>query len=146
MSGGRWLAGVAIAAVLVAVGAGLWVNGSPAEQRERRIDLRRIDDLRGLDLAVQRFHSRESRLPETLDELVARLADAPPEARQDPVDGQAYGYRPLDERRFELCARFAHPGSGRGPGQVPGGTRPWRHPAGRHCFIREIEPRDPPSR
>lgn len=138
MSGGRRLAGVASAAMLAAVGAGLWINGSPAEQRDRRLDERRVADLRGLEVAVGKFHGREGRLPGSLEDLAARLASDAPERLADPVDGQPYEYRPLDARRFELCARFAHPGTGEFYGQVPGGFRPWRHDAGRQCFVREL--------
>ena len=135
MSGGRKLAVAVSVAMVLAVAAGLWINGSPLEHRERRIDLRRVDDLATIDSAVTDFHEREGRLPGSL----ADLADLAPERSRDPVDGQPYEYRRLDERRYELCARFALPGTGMRYPQVETRQLPWRHEAGRHCFVRRLK-------
>ena len=139
MSGGRRLALVASAAMLAAVGAGLWINGSPVEQRERRIDQRRVEHLRLLDSAVGRFHGREGRLPESLAQLRDRLGADAPGTLVDPLDGRPYDYRPLDATRFELCATFSHAGGEEPQAYAARNQGRWRHPAGRHCFVLEVE-------
>jgi hypothetical protein len=133
MIAGRTLAIIATGAMLAAAGAGLWINGSPLEQRERRIDERRVQELAALESAVRTFHDRHGKLPSSLD----ALADLASRNARDPADGQPYVYRVLDERRFELCARFSHPGGGRAH-RWDAGDMSWRHAAGRQCFPREV--------
>lgn len=132
---GRRLAIAASGLVLSAAVAGLWTNGSPWEHRERRIDARRAEDLLAMETAVHAFHRREGRLPASVE----AFADQVSGNTRDPEHGAPYEYRALDDRRFELCARFSLPGTGRRPGQY-GGEGPWRHPAGRHCFERKVAP------
>jgi hypothetical protein len=60
--------------------------------------------------------------------LVAALETELPLA--DPETGQPYGYRVLDDRRFELCGDFARPSGGRLQDAI------WTHGGGRQCFAR----------
>ena len=96
--------GASVAAVVGAVVVGLVALGSPAEERERRIDDRRVADLHGIAAAVDLYRSRHSRLPASLDELAAE-----PGSRigtRDPASSESYGYEALDSVRYELCATF----------------------------------------
>lgn len=93
-----------------------------------------MEDLRTLDAAVQAFHDREGRLPDSLGAFTGQV----PENTRDPVDGEPYEYRRLEGRRYELCARFTHPGPGRRGGLWQGNQASWRHAAGRQCFPREL--------
>lgn len=133
MIAGRTLAIIVTGAMLAAAGAGLWINGSPGEHRERRVDLRRVEALAALESAVRTFHDRHGELPASLD----ALAELAPRRIRDPEDGQPYEYRVLDGRRFELCARFSHPGDGQGHVWSVE-DMDWRHAAGRQCFPREV--------
>lgn len=139
MSAGRALALGASAVMLAAVVAGLWINGSPADHRDRRVDEVRVADLRALEVVVGNYHGREGRLPSTLEQMVQRLADDAPRSLKDPEDGQPYGFRALDANRFELCATFRQASDQAADAVRLGGIRPWQHGAGRHCFIREVE-------
>ena len=126
----------AAAAALVVVGAvvaGLVVLGSPREQRARRIDQRRLDDLRGIAGAVDLHWTREGRLVKSLDEVEAEL---PSSSDRDPETGELYSYELLGTDRYRLCATFgrASPTEGRAPrGDF------WTHAAGRHCFELEAK-------
>jgi hypothetical protein len=123
------------AAVIVAVAAGLWVVGSPGEQRLRRLDDRRVSDLRQIAYAVLgRWNERQSLPAGTAD-----LADGLYLARlpADPVTEAAYEYRVTSEREFELCAVFDRPARQDEAGDF------WYHEAGRHCFAFDATERAP---
>ena len=96
--------GAAGTAVVAAVAFGLVLLGSPAQERERRIDARRVADLHGIAAATDLHWSRHSRLPASLDDLTAA-----PGLRintRDPVSSETYGYQALDSLRYEVCATF----------------------------------------
>ena len=134
LSPGNLVGVLAIAVVAVAVVYGLMRVGPPSIERERRLDERRVEDLREIADAVDLHWTRRGSLPEALDSLPDTVAsDA---SFSDPATGQSYEYRVLTESTFELCAIF--------------GTdwlRPsmdvfWSHPTGRHCFdleVREVQ-------
>ena len=160
--------GSAGAAVVAAVVFGLVLLGSPAEERERRIDDRRAADLHGIAAAVDLYRTRHGRLPASLDDLAAepgfRISTL------DPTSSETYGYRALDDGRYEVCATFGTDSGGptRADGTPPiiqrscqGCHRPgspvatsrvddpvaahielrdlWAHGSGRQCF--QIEAR-----
>lgn len=91
-------------AVVAAVAFGLVLLGSPAQERERRIDARRVADLHGIAAASNRYWSRHSRLPASLDDLTA--APGLRVNTHDPVSSETYGYEALDSLRYEVCATF----------------------------------------
>lgn len=115
-----------LVAVVAAVGAGLFVAGSPVEQRLRRLDDRRVDHLRSLASAADRYFEREERLPGAAAELVDGLFLT--RVPTDPATQQPYEYRVTGPRQFELCATFDRP------------SRPeladdfWAHETGRRCY------------
>ena len=113
------LFGASVTAVIGAVVTGLFIMGSPSEERARRLDNRRVADLHGIAVATDLYWTRHSRLPGSLDDLAAeagvRISIA------DPVTSEIYGYQPLDSIRYELCAHFERDSdedAGGGP-QVP---------------------------
>lgn len=114
-----------VAAVVVAVIAGLLITGSPAEQRLRRLDEQRVAELRQLASAAQRRWQLEQRLP-AADELVdgALLTRLP----TDPATDQPYEYRITGPRQFEVCATFDR------PSRVEPADDFWFHEAGHRCF------------
>jgi hypothetical protein len=119
----------AAAVVVVAVVAGLVLLGSPADQRARRLDDRRLEDLRGTAAAVDLYWTRNGRLPRSLEELPPELG--PAAATRDPETGEAYVYEIIGDDRYRLCATFERDSSA----EAWGPRRDfWAHPAGRHCF------------
>jgi len=135
---------VLLAAALVAVAATLGiafaVMESPAEARARKIDQRRIEDLRALATTVSRYsEENDGALPPDLQTAVDSTGF---EVRlHDPVTGEPYSYRPLDDRHIELCATFesAEPPEGRRWTRV---DDHWSHPAGDHCWTLTRETED----
>ena len=45
------------------------IIGLPSEERTRQIDERRVEDLQRISRAVEVYHTRHQRLPQSLDEL-----------------------------------------------------------------------------
>jgi hypothetical protein len=140
----RFIAIAAVAGVIVVVGIGLFLSGSPSEARVRRLDERRLEDLRQTSYAIDGYFSRHGRLPAALDTLVREAGGSA--GVRDPVTQQPYAYRSIDSTRYELCATFDRPSddddeTGR-PRRWPADWS-WAHPAGRHCFALETRAKRP---
>ena len=132
---GRVMAIVASIVVVAAVVAGIASIGLPGEQRQARLDQRRIEDLQRIAEAVELHHREHGQLPADLATAAARPGwDL---GLLDPVSGEAYDYRPLQGDRFELCAVFTTD-SGERDGAGWNAPLEWRHGAGRHCFNRDV--------
>lgn len=130
-----WAAGIVTA---LAVGAGVWVIDSPAQQRLQRFDESRLQDLRMLDSAARSYHQVHDQLPADLAALAAQPGAAL--NLSDPQNGPDYRYRRLDDSHFELCAQFATASNvGLRHGTV---FNEWNHPAGEHCFRRTAKTAD----
>jgi hypothetical protein len=125
---GYLLSGIASAAVVAVAIGGLATIGSPGEERLRRLDVRRVEDLHRIERAANLYFTRQGRLPAALQDLpVEGGLDV---ARTDPA-GTPYEYRATGESTYELCAGF-DTGSGELSRSRTGDF--WAHGAGRHCF------------
>ncbi len=132
----RPLAAFAIVLVIAGIAGGLMMLRSPAEERVNRLDRRRVEDLQQIERAVNLHWTRQGRLPATLDELSADAGIRI--SANDPVTGEPYGYRPLDDAKFEVCAVFETAE----PRELQISSF-WTYGAGRQCFqptAREIRP------
>ena len=129
---------IAVVAVVVvaAVIGGIILLDSPAQERLRRLDERRVDDLHQLAYGVDIYWTREGSLPASLAELSEQERIARDLA--DPATGQPYEYRVLGDRTFELCAVFARD-TGTDGRDIPDRSF-WLHGPGRQCF--EVEAQD----
>lgn len=126
-----------LAATALVAGAWIWglvLVGSPAAERERRLDDRRIEDLRNIrtEIASQCVErspdgaTLKRPLPGSLEELVAEPRTVRPDVH-DPKSGEPYVYERLDDHRYRLCATFEN---ARHEPHDPF----WDHDAGPHCF------------
>jgi len=142
------LIGWASAAIVVlSVGYGFFVAGSPFEARIKKFDQARVSDLQNTQSQIVEFWRQKERLPETLDELSDSISGYKPPT--DPESLKSYDYVKGEELSFELCAEFSLPSSG-----DEAASREfyyayqddnWDHEAGRQCFKRTIDPeRYPP--
>jgi len=121
--------GVLTGAVVAAVVAGVLMLPPPADERARRLDERRVQDLRAVAGAVDLYWTRHARLPPALDDLSREPGlDA---RSSDPDTGVRYEYRALEGGTYEVCATFER------DSEEPGAERFWAHRAGRQCFRRE---------
>jgi hypothetical protein len=134
------LFGVSVVVVIASVVAGLLVLGPPEDERSRRLDNRRVADLHRISMATDLYWNRNSRLPESLEELAAESRGTINSS--DPVRPEAYGYQPLDSTRYEVCAHFDRESVGPVLEGMPirqitqGVATPdlWKHGPGRQCF------------
>ena len=124
-----------VVAVLAVVIVGVTLLDSPAQERLRRLDERRVDDLREIARKLDFYWTREGILPSSLEEL----ADEPGVFIElhDPETGQPYEYRELSSNTYELCAQFARDTTEERDRHY---KDYWSHGAGRQCF--ELEAQD----
>lgn len=126
------VAAAAVALVVGAIGVGVYVIGPPAEQRLRRLDEQRVQDLTVLREQVRTYFGVNKRLPASVGEL-----KLPDDATRDPVTGQPYGYRSTGGNAFELCADFDRPNE---PERFRFANNGFNHGAGHTCFPEVVRP------
>jgi hypothetical protein len=136
----------ATAVILATIAGGIYLTGSPAAERLRRFDARRIDDLTTISGEVlnislgpawrnpQVTPVLRQPLPRTLEDVVSGAQQRRPRIT-DPATSARYEYEVLSDSRFRLCATFDQ------PRDEPLDVR-WNHPAGRYCF--EFDALNPP--
>lgn len=151
------------AAVLASIVVGFAVVGSPADQRAKRLDATRLNDLQTLQWQVVSFYQQKGSIPSSLAELEDPISGF--RVPRDPKTGAPYEYKLIGQsaKAFELCAVFEREG-----GAMMGGyPRPmmsrngdasmmvepavkqgdsWQHGMGRACFSRAIDPQLYPVR
>lgn len=142
-----------ILVVLAAIVAAFFAVGSPKEQRLRKADMQRMNDLSMIQSHIGEYFTTKSKLPAKLADLNDAFRGI--EIPTDPETKQEYGYQAKGETTFELCADFHLPWNAeedrgwsgeRGitvsspyyGGYGPQGNT-WKHEAGRQCFERTID-------
>jgi hypothetical protein len=120
--------------VSVAIGAGVFLLGSPLAERARRLDVRRVTDLAGISRGIDLYWTRTGRLPASLEEV--RTETGADVSLADPATSVRYEFTPIDGQNYELCGVFDRP-SDQSDVRVDAGF--WTHRAGRHCFRRAAE-------
>lgn len=128
--------------------AGFFLVGSPATQRQVRMDAQRISDLQSIQYRLLDEWTFKGVLPETLAELEDPIYGFV--VPTDPETGMAYDYTLTDDLSFDLCATFARADENSGrqtfvdyPVTMYGGDKSmeyWDHEAGYTCFSRTIDP------
>ncbi len=142
-----WVAG---AVALVSIVGGLFVFGTPAEQRKLRFDEQRVSDLQNIQYQVLTYWQQKDVLPQNLEALRNELIGFVPPT--DPETEAAYEYNIKADLTFELCATFAAKGVTDDTTYGSSKAMPlrayediyttevWEHPEGRFCFERTIDP------
>jgi hypothetical protein len=139
----------AVVAVVVAASIvmGFFIVGTPSDQRERRFDDQRLNDLQMLQSQIVDYWVRKDSLPANLNLLEDNITGFV--IPVDPSSKVVYEYKIIDPLSFELCAVFSRSSEASGlSGQyMKGYTSPyglyqqnWNHEAGRYCWTRNIDP------
>jgi hypothetical protein len=139
MSGiGRVLAIVASVVMAAAVLGGFYALGSPAHQRDLRLDSRRVQNMSALSFAIRNEWTKNNVLPVDLDAIGVQSSHL-----TDPVTGKPYGYRRLSDETYSLCADFAAASEDSEtvttPSYYPLNAPGWKHPAGFYCYTFNIK-------
>ena len=140
---------VASLIVLASVIGGFFIVGTPAEQRAKRFDDRRLSDLYQIQNEAIAFYSNKDVLAKSLSDLENDVTGFV--LPSDPETGESYTYTPTGDLTFELCAvfgteqNFTRSSSATPPefgyiSPFEPYTENWNHPAGEHCFEREVDP------
>jgi len=130
---------IVISVVVVVVGYGILLAGSPTTQRALQFDQSRVSDLQQISFAIDEYWARNQKLPESLEGLQdSRYYFV--EAIVDPETSEPYEYQVLEEKQYELCTVFALASTDdkillRFPSKV------WEHGIGHTCFQFKVQPR-----
>ncbi len=137
--------------VLISIIGGFFITGSPASQRELRIDRDKVFDLQNIQWQIVDHWQSKGELPLNLDALEDSITGY--NAPVDKETGEPYTYRVTDTRSFTLCADFNQKSTGKDAAarlRFPefGTTETsWAHGVGETCFERTIDPdRFPPRK
>ncbi|MDO8499564.1 MAG: DUF5671 domain-containing protein [bacterium] len=143
----KLLAIIVSALVVISIIIGVRVIGTPRDQRNRRFDEQRMQNLDMLQNEIISYWTRKSVLPATLNDLQDDISGFFPP--NDPGSHLPYEYKIIDTLTFKLCASFALSNeaySRSGPKEIPYSynntyQQNWSHPrVGNNCFTRKIDP------
>lgn len=135
---------VIIGVVVLSIGYGFYLAGSPQNQRLVRLDSQKVGDLQNIQsYLVYNWWQQKGSLPKTLDALNDPISGF--NVPVDPQSKQPYEYNLTDARSFQLCAVFNKNSLGIDPAvkalpAVGYQYENWQHRAGRFCFDRTIDP------
>jgi len=148
-TGRRIVQWVTLAVVLASLVFGFVTAGSPASQRARANDDRRVSDLQMIESQVIQYWQAKGKLPATLADLPSGTISGFV-VPTDPKTGQAYVYSTSGTLGYELCATFetdttASSTTDRTAVPVVGpygevGVTNWQHGVGYQCFDGKIDP------
>ena len=134
---------VIIGIVVLALGYGFYLAGSPQSQRLVRFDEQKVNDLQSIqNQLVYNWWQQKGSLPKTLDALNDPISGF--STPVDPQSNQPYEYSLTDAKSFQLCAVFNKESLVYDTTikPVPVGYQydNWQHSTGRVCFDRTIDP------
>lgn len=142
ITGFRVFQAIVLIVITSACVVGFFVVGPPSEERARRMDLQRVDDLQQVMSSVDQFYNQTNyqRLPTSLDELRS-AQNVYLNSIRDPRTKEMYSYQVINALSYELCATFETPidTSNQQPTYtyMPGNTF-WDHPAGEKCYTLKV--------
>lgn len=143
----KMFAGVTGLLVAAAIVGGFFVVGSPQQERVRRFDERRIQDLQIVQSEIINYWRLKEKLPASVDALRDDIRGFVPP--RDPQTDAPYEYAVKSIEGFELCAIFVFSNGGLSGIAPPHaylaypepyyGKGSWDHGVGRTCFERKID-------
>lgn len=137
-AGFKAFAGLMVLAVVAVVVAGLWLAGSPAQERARRLDASRVSSLQSIANAVDNYYNTKNVLPPDLDTLSKARETYYLPGITDPETGEPYEYIIRGTDAYDLCATFSTDTMDKEA--LPSEPyerwegRFWEHRVGRTCF------------
>jgi len=124
---------------------GFFIIGTPSDQRKRRFDEQRVQELQMIQGQVVNYWTLKKNLPADLSLLQDNISGFV--APMDPETKVAYEYKIIDPLKFELCATFALASDDKENQNRINYYPPydsfqqnWSHEDGRTCYSRTIDP------
>lgn len=145
----RMFAWITSGVVLASIITSFFLVGSPAHQRDVRLDNQRVSDLQNIQSQIVSYWQQKDQIPAKQEDLSDSISGFVPPI--DPETGAAYEYVVKGVFEFDLCATFKTASMGtdttdRYSKPLPIGfsgdpySQNWNHGAGRVCFFRSIDP------
>ncbi len=131
--------GVGLITIISIVG-GMMLIGSPATQRELRLDAQQVQELSYIQSGVVAYWQQTGELPASLEDLSKNFLQSP---FSEGVEGRPpYKYEKRNDLSFALCATFAEPSPSQSYARMEmmGVDENWEHQDGETCFERTIDP------
>jgi hypothetical protein len=139
--GFRLFVGLVVLLVTATAVAGLWISGSPAAERARRLDDRRTQDLQSISNSIDNYYNTNNlTLPPNLQTLIAARDSYYVSSITDPDTMAPYEYLIDTTSTYRLCATFTTDSQGQPqdpyqPYPYPyNGSTFWEHGATRTCY------------
>lgn len=136
---------IVVASVTIVALCGLWIAGSPAAERARRFDERRMSELQQISYAIDNYWNLNKALPRDLETLLS-TRDIYVGSIVDPETGINYEYALTDSDSYSLCSTFTTEVKNVEPANTnynPASSKFWDHGIGRTCY--QIDVRKPTS-
>jgi len=127
--------------VVVFIGYGIILGGTPSQQRAFQFDQRRTSDLQQISYAIDSYWQNNEKLPASFADLKNQQYSYI-QSVTDPKTQVAYEYRVIGDKLYELCATFETDSlktAARFKAQVPYSEQSWDHAVGKVCFEREVQ-------
>lgn len=93
------------AVIAVFIGA-FFVADNPSLVRNRRLDDNIMNKFNSIDNCVNQYYQENKKLPEDLNQAGENCDFMIDKSLKDEVNGKAFEYRALDNKKYELCAEF----------------------------------------
>ena len=126
--------GIVTTAVIAALVCGFTLSGTPANERARRFDERRLNDLQQISSAIDAYWNTEDVLPENL-EILTQNRRIFIESIADPKTSEVYEYIAQEGAKYKLCATYETKAIDSSKVAKPYPSLLfWDHPFGYYCF------------
>jgi len=136
---------VVVVVVLGSIIAGFFIVGTPGQQRNKRLDVQRVQHLQQMQSQIINYWQQKDVLPADLTTLQDPFTGFI--LPHDPITNDLYEYIVTGDLSFELCAVFETVGDSKDMSLVNRYEFPyemmgqnWDHSAGHVCFERTIDP------
>ncbi len=139
-------ASIATILVIASIVVGFVIIGLPQNQRDVRLDTRRVSDLQSIQWEITNYYQTKQVLPDTLTDLNDGLGNFV--VPTDPETKQPYTYTKTAPTTFTLCANFKTISIDETSYTDDFGysqNSNWQHGTGTTCFDRTIDPERYPS-
>lgn len=128
---------VALVIILASIIWGFSVLGSPRTQRLMRYDSQKVSDLQSIQYEVINYWQMKGKLPANLSAINDSISGYVTPI--DPDTKEAYVYKVIGEKTFQLCADFNLPTAvNKITVKIMPGEN-WIHDKGQECFNRTID-------
>lgn len=146
ITGLKIFAAIVTVFVVAAIVTAFVVVGSPSQERARRMDNQRSNDLQQLSWAVSNYYAQMKTLPSSIDDM-RTAPNLYVQSIVDPQTGKMYEYRKTGAMSYEVCATFETEQAGNNPNYAQPVMKGlpdlyFTHGIGRHCVPQTVAPLD----